>query len=406
MKNNRKRQIPVTIHAGITIREVRPSYYMVDHMVDGHRERKCFNDLEKAKGYCSRQALRIKREGSSVFELTAKEREEAKRALDLLSGKATLIDAARLWIRHNASEDGLKVRELGDRWLANLRRQGCRETTLSAREYQVGRWVKDMGDRSVISLTRKDVADWLDSTETKGSTWDTYRRVVRAMLQYATDESIIELNPAAGIKAMRLDEKLPKPFSADDAAAILHTAESYAPLIVPTLVAQFFAGIRPGEALGLDWSSVDFGQKLLRVKPETSKVRRTRLIEMNSTLVAWLQPYRKKTGPLGITTKSQFSYYMDRKRIGPEFQQLGVPLAERKDARPKGLCSAAKVEWIQDGPRKTFATMHFATYQDAGKLAAILGHTSGSSVLYRHYRGLATKAEARKYWKIRPRMIS
>ena len=64
--------------------------------------------------------------------------------------------------------------------------------------------------------------------------------------------------------------------------------------------------------------------------------------------------------------------------------------------------AATGVEWIQDGPRKTFASMHYATYQDAAKLAAILGHTGGQGILFRHYRGLVKKTEAAKYWKIRP----
>ena len=46
--------------------------------------------------------------------------------------------------------------------------------------------------------------------------------------------------------------------------------------------------------------------------------------------------------------------------------------------------------------------MFFAQHGDAGKLAGILGHTSGVDILYKHYRGLATKADARRYWKIRP----
>ena len=95
---------------------------------------------------------------------------------------------------------------------------------------------------------------------------------------------------------------------------------------------------------------------------------------------------------------------MRRKPIGPEYEQEGVPIGKReKDKRPKGIVKATKVQWIQDGPRKTFATMHFAAHGNVAKLETILGHTGGSDVLYRHYRCLATKAEARRYWKIRPK---
>ena len=148
--------------------------------------------------------------------------------------------------------------------------------------------------------------------------------------------------------------------------------------------------------MGLDWSAVDFGAKLLRVTPETSKVRRTRIIEMHPALVAWLALYRKTAGPVGIETKSQFSFYMHRKACGDP------PEKDQEDKRPVGLLAAAGVKWIQDGPRKTFASMHYAAHGDAAKLAAILGHTGGYDVLFRHYRGLATKADARAYFAIRP----
>jgi integrase len=408
MKKKKDRAIPTTRHAGINIREVRPGYYMVDYMRDLKRERQCFDSLEKAKAHCGEQASKVRREGSTVLDLKPAQREDAKKALAILDGNTTLQQAAQFWIRHNGIESGVTVSQLGDRWIVNLRKQGCRETTLTAREYQVGRFVKSLGERPVVSLTRKDIAEWLESTGSTGATWDTYRRVVTAMLNFAVKQEVVEANPALGIDPMRQDETLPTPFMVDDVRKIMHIAEKHVPIMVPTLAVQFFAGLRPGEALGLDWKAIDFKQKLLRVTPETSKVRRTRIIEMTPALIAWLIPYRGDSGPIGITTKSQLSFYLDRKRIGPARDQLGISKSDiPEDKRPKGICAAAGVDWIKDGPRKTFATMHYATHQDAGKLAAVLGHTSGADVLYRHYRGLATRTEAKRYWaKVRPAAVS
>jgi len=160
--------------------------------------------------------------------------------------------------------------------------------------------------------------------------------------------------------------------------------------MVPWLAVQFFAGLRPGEANGLKWENINFDERFIRVTPESSKVRAARIVDINDALLAWLLPYRRPSGPIGITTKSQFSYYMTKKKVISEAGEK------------KGIISEAGITWIQDGPRKTFATMHFATYQDAGKTAAILGHVNGADVLYKHYRGLATQKEAAQYWKIRP----
>jgi len=183
-----------------------------------------------------------------------------------------------------------------------------------------------------------------------------------------------------------MDENLPTPFTAKQVKAIMAAAVKYTPLMVPTLAVQFFAGLRPGEAKGLSWTAVDFSEKLIRITPETSKVRRTRIIDMNDACLAWLAPYRQATGLVGVSTQNQFDFYMTRKDCDGK----------------KGVIGAAGVDWIQDGPRKTFASMHYAAYQDAAKLAAILGHTGGLDVLFRHYRGLVKKTEAERFWKIRP----
>jgi integrase len=397
-------------HHGIKIRELRPElpeggggYFQVDLMRRGRRERSGFDTLQKAKTYCQQIGAKIDNEGASALALSPTERHDAVEALEILDGKATLTAAAKLWARHNGIAGGVTVAELGRRWLAELKRQGCRPTTLRERGHKADRLGPDMGDRPASSVTRDDIAGWMTAKGLTGATLDGYRRAFNAMFNYAVRERIVESNPVAGIRPVRMDEKLPTPFTVADATAILRTAAEWTPRLVPTLALQFFAGLRPGEALGLDWSAVDFKGKTIRVMPETSKVRRSRIVPMNQTLIDWLTPYRKARGPVGIQTQNQFDYAVYRKPIGPATEQKGVPIAERKpDTRPKGLLAAAGVDWIQDGPRKTFATMHFAMGGDAGKTAAILGHSGDAGILYKHYRGLATKAEARRFFAIRP----
>ncbi len=406
----KRRKIKTHEHAGISIRELRPEipeggggYFQVDIQRNKKRERKAFPTLAKAKTYCEQIGTKIENEGSAVLSMSNADRLDAVEAIKALRGKASLLCAAQFWMRHNGGEEGVTVAELGKRWLSSLKVQGCRSTTMVERGHKVERLAADMGNRTISGVTRDDIAEWLTGKGLTGATWDGYRRAYRAMFNYAVAERLIENNPVAGIRAVRMDERLPTPFTVEAVRAIMQTAEKWAPAIVPTLAVQFFAGLRPGEALGLDWSAVDFKGKTIRVMPETSKVRRTRIIEMNKTLAEWLTPYRKASGPIGIQTPSQFNYYIFRKPIGPAYEQENIPIAEREpDKRPRGLAAAARVAWIPDGPRKTFATMHFAQHGDAGKTAGILGHVGDAGILYKHYRGLATKAEARRFFTIRP----
>ncbi len=407
---SKRRKIKTHEYAGIAIRELRPElpeggggYFQVDIMRDKKRERTGFDTLAKAKTHASILSTKIGNEGTSSLSLTPTQRDDAVEALGILGGKVTLTAAARLWARHNGIAGGVTVTELGRRWLVELKRQGCRDTTLAERGQKVGRLVADFGERTVAGMTRDDVTGWLTAKGLTGATWDSHRRAYRAMFQFAAEEKLVDSNPVAAIKPMRMDEKMPTPFTVDAATAIMRTAAQWTPALVPTLAVQFFGGLRPGEAQGLDWRAVDFKGKTIRIMPETSKVRRTRIIPMSAALAAWLEPYRKVSGPIGIQTKAKQNSLLFMKRIGPPYEMKGVPIAEREpDKRPKGLASAAGVEWIQDGPRKTFASAHYALYGDAPKLAAILGHTGGHDVLFRHYRGLMTKADGRRFFAIRP----
>ncbi len=405
----KRRKIKTYEHGGISIRELRPElpeggggYFQVDAMRNGKRERLGFDTLAKAKTHAAILSTKIENEGTAVLSISNADRLDAVAAMKALRGKASLLDAAAFWIRHNGGEDGVTVEEAGRRWLAELRRQGCRPTTIRARTFMVDSIVRFMGKKPVAAVTRGDLEKWMEGKT--GQTWDTYRRTARALLQYATEEKLADYNVAAALRPVRADEKLPVPFTVAAVSDILRTAEKYAPEVVPVLAVQFFCGLRPTEALGLRWEHVDFKSKTIRVLPETSKVRRTRIVSpISAAALAWLAPYRKTRGPIGITTPSQQSYFMHRKPCGPDYVQKGVPIAERQpDQRPKGLLAAAGVDWIQDGPRKTFASAHYALHGDAAKLASILGHTGGHDVLFRHYRGLMKKGEARRFFAIRP----
>lgn len=402
---SKQRKIKVHEYRGIKIRELSPDYFQVDYQRDLHRERSGFKTLAEAQTHCSLLATKLANEGTSVLNLSPVQREDAVQALRDLKGKTTLQAAAQFWMRHNSPEGGVTVADAGQRWLAALKAQKCRDTTLVERGHKVERLAADMGKNPIASVTPQDISAWLASKKLTGATWNGYRRAYHAMFKFAVKNKLVESNPVSAIDPIRLDEQLPKPFMPAEVEKIMATAEKHAPSMVPVLAVQFFGGLRPGEALGLDWSAVDFKQKIVRVLPETSKVRRSRIIEkLNPVLFDWLLPYRKAAGPIGVNTPSQFNYYLFRKPIGEPYQQEGVPIAERqKDKRPKGIAAAAGVKWIPDGPRKTFATMHMATHSNAAATATVLGHTGDATILYKHYRGLATQADARRYWKIRPK---
>ncbi|MDD4342470.1 MAG: hypothetical protein PHO14_09610, partial [Kiritimatiellae bacterium] len=101
-------------HHGIKIRELRPElpeggggYFQVDLMRRGRRERSGFDTLQKAKTYCQQIGGKIEDEGAAVLAMSPVERHDAEQAQEELRGKATLLQAARFWMKHNGGEDGV-----------------------------------------------------------------------------------------------------------------------------------------------------------------------------------------------------------------------------------------------------------------------------------------------------------
>jgi len=63
---------------------------------------------------------------------------------------------------------------------------------------------------------------------------------------------------------------------------------------------------------------------------------------------------------------------------------------------------SAKVKWVHNGMRHTYASNHLTHFQDIGKTMLQLGHVGGAGILFNHYRNLVKPADADAYWKIMP----
>ncbi len=292
--------------------------------------------------------------------------------------RSPLAEAARFWMQHHRPSGGtLKLQKLVDELVAAKEKANRRPTTIKELRNKLGRFAESFPGRDVHTITSSDLEDWLDR-HTKGVTnRNKHRHLLHSLFEFARKRNLIERNPATDIEAARVDEKMPEAYSVDETRRILKAAARHYPQYVAPLAIGFFAGLRPAEIEGLDWSAVNFDQKHIVVTPETAKRRRRRIVAMHDNLIAWLRPYRKDAGPV-------------------------LPTPRGLEQTRSTLLESAKVDrWIYDGPRHTYGTMHLAAYQDAAKSAAEMGHLN-IAVLYNHYRDLVTQQEAKKYWKIKP----
>ncbi|MCX7010530.1 MAG: tyrosine-type recombinase/integrase [Kiritimatiellaeota bacterium] len=428
---------------GFPIREVRPGCFLVrvTRKKDRIEVSETYPTKEQAETFCRTLANQHAEHGKAALELPVRARQDALDALKLLKGRTALLEAARFWTQHHPDTGAVTLAQLGAQWLEELRKQNCRPTTLAERRQKIAKLCLAYGDRPACSITTHDLTGWMDGRGFKAVNRDGYRRCIRAMFNHARQTDIVALNPADRIAPPKHDEKMPMHWDAATVGRALELAEENYPDLVPILAVMFFAGLRPGEAAALTWEQVDIAEGIIRVLPETSKVRRSRLVPLQSNLVLWLGNYRK---PAGLVAPAPMTYRRQREALMRRIEADGwrramtaekitaedavarvhkgaptlakVFTAERLRAILSGkatagdneaaaLCKVLKVArlvWPRDVTRHTFATFRMADTQDAGKVAAELGHVGGADILYRHYRGLTTPKEAKAFWAIKP----
>jgi len=154
--------------------------------------------------------------------------------------------------------------------------------------------------------------------------------------------------------------------------------DDFAPLR-PLIAIGGLAGLRTAELLRLDWADVWRVAGHIEVTAGKSKTRQRRLVEICPALAAWLEPFRdNKAGQLWTGHEVTF-------------QQNLARLCEKNEV---------KIPRRHNGLRHAFCTYHFAWHANENLTAAQAGNSP--AMIHAHYKGLATKADAEKWFDVKP----
>jgi integrase len=136
------------------------------------------------------------------------------------------------------------------------------------------------------------------------------------------------------------------------------------------------AGLRLQEAARLTWEDVFRVKGHVEISRTKSKTRARRLVTVCPALAKWLAPYRSCSGPIWINGLEKF-----HSDFGDLRKSLRIP------SRRNGL-------------RHGFCTYHFALHSNENLTAALAGNSP--AMIHAHYKALATKAEAEKWFNVKP----
>lgn len=294
---------------------------------------------------------------------------DAVEALDLLGDRATLVEAVKEYIQRHPVGPMETIRQTCDRYLAAMKENGARESSIADKRVKFGVFCRDMGKTPTVQLDERTAEEWLKRRKFTRATEKSYGTAIKNLINFH-----------AGRKRKRhlADERLPETWTVGQVRTLFASAEQKVPEIIPAMVVLWFAGIRPEEMLRLSWENVDLTSRTLHVPPEVAKTRTSRVVDIGEHAVEWLLKYRNT----GKIVTSQATY-------------------RRLRARLQGALGME--EWPRDCPRHTFATMLYKATENLNRTMEQLGHFGSSNVFVRHYKGQpVTREQAAEYFDIRP----
>jgi integrase len=277
----------------------------------------------------------------------------------------------------------------------------------------------------ITSLTSRDLDDWLDGLRDKKGTRlslrtrRNYRDLVLAVVNFAKSRGYLPrewrvIDDVSDPKLPPVDVHL---YTPDELVWLLNIAESHRigkkkirfpyQKLVPFIVTTAFAGVRHGEMNEdkvrlLDWSDYDWTAKGIYIGKHTAKTGADRVVDMTDNLIAWLEPYRRKTGRICSLANTSNALCELRKIAAREALQLAGRVGNFEQSSKlreiaKGLSGPKK-----NALRKSFISYKKALTRDIDAVADQAGNSTG--VIRKTYLRSGTRmaVDAERWFSIMP----
>ena len=327
-----------------------------------------------------------------VTRLTPEQAAEAEAAFKELDGKP-LLPAIRFFLEnYREPVRNISVADAFRAFIAERESSNLRPLSIVNLKSRAKELVQTYGERIVGEIQADTLRELINKPTRGPKTRGNVRRVLHAFFAWAHKQGYAAENCAAKIAPIKADRGEPAILTPEQAAALLDSARSYkGGLLVPYVSLALFAGLRPTELSRLTWQRIDPKGKTITLGSDVAKMRSKRIVEMSDNLREWLSPFAVSRPPIvGTNWRRDFDAiklavgFGNPKRISKQAEQ------EHPDLKP----------WTQDVMRHTAISYHLARYQHEGKTATWAGNSP--DMIQRHYKGLVTKTQASRFWKILP----
>lgn len=377
-------------------RKAQGDYYRVVYHLGGKRVRLHFSDMERARSEAQAKAAQLARGDVDVAQLNGRDRLEYGRAKEavrkfeipldaaaieyaqareILEGRHSLVDAAKFYMRHNGRSVPAKpVAEAISEFIVAKRTEGRSEAYINDLCYRLGAFAKAF-HVEVRQLAPDEVREFLADGKLGAQSRNNNRRVLQTFLGYCKSRGWLsreaELLDGIGVNKVPAGEI--EIFTAAELRALFAAAS---PEIAACIAIQAFSGVRSEELLRLSWADLERRKGFIEIGGAKAKTAARRLVPIAPCLARWLAFAPRSGERVWPDTKGAFFY--------------ALSIAARK----------AGIVWKPNGLRHSFISFRLAALQDMARVALEAGNSP--TVIFQHYRQLATEAEGAEWFGIMP----
>ena len=288
--------------------------------------------------------------------------------------------------RATSTIEHLKVRDALPLCLeAKENEDGASKRYLQSLRSVLNRFAFKCGNLVVDEVRHPQITEFLKGYKISLRTRQGYLTDLRSFFSWCEQKGHCEINPciaAMPSKAKRKEIMTAKRgrrklqvLTPGEVKKLLTYCETEEPTLTPYACLCVFVGLRP-EREAPNMIDEDITVECVTVPEEFAKDNETRIIEpLSANFIKWINHIKRREG---------------------SFQK--VANLKRKWNKAKKVIER---DWPHDCLRHSYASFHFAEYNDAGLTAKNLGRPD-STLLRKDYNGAVTKAQAKDFWAILP----
>ena len=359
-------------------RKDRDKKYGVKWTVGGKRRHRFFEKKSDRNEYFKEMVEKERREGKAALDISTVEAQIMRRCIDLLGSPEQVLMAAEEKAK-SISIASVPVADAVKSFLDEKHNLGRDENWLRANRNILNRFAESFSGQSVSECERDQVQQWVLQLNFAPVTIQNHVKACGSFFNWCVSRKYCRENIFKGVAFPDVIQSEPEFLTVGQTKKLFKAAAKHYPDALAYLALQAFAGIRSSACARISMDEIKFKQRGILITAKNAKNNQRQHVDGHpDNLWEWME-YAKQVAPEGF--------------------EMSKRLWDRRKAQ---LQEKAKIKMPHNALRHSFCSYHVALDGDAGKTATLLTHRGNVSILYAHYKGNASKADAEKYFSIDP----